>query len=113
MGAFAVLVPVQLSVLGLYLPPVFKSVAGPSPPQTIISLPVQTATWLTRAVGALVMLVAVQVSLLQLGFGVGVGEAGVGDETGVEVALGEGVGVGVGGGVGIGLSVGLGVAFGP
>ena len=42
-GALVVLVAVQLSVLGLYLPPVFKSPPLPSPPQTIISLPVQTA----------------------------------------------------------------------
>jgi hypothetical protein len=42
-GALAVLVGVQLSVLGLYLPPVFKSPLTPDPPQTIISLPVQTA----------------------------------------------------------------------
>ena len=42
-GALVVLVAVQLSVLGLYLPPVFKSAAASSPPQTIISLPVQTA----------------------------------------------------------------------
>ena len=41
-GALVVLVAVQLSVLGLYLPPVFKS-RTPSPPQTIISLPVHTA----------------------------------------------------------------------
>ena len=41
-GALVVLVAVQLSVLGLYLPPVFK-VPLPTPPQTIISLPVQTA----------------------------------------------------------------------
>ena len=41
---WSVLVAVQLSVLGLYLPPVFKSGAGDAtPPQTIISLPVQTA----------------------------------------------------------------------
>jgi hypothetical protein len=33
------LVPAQLSVVGLYLPPVLSLV----PPQTIISLPVQTA----------------------------------------------------------------------
>ena len=39
-----VLVAVQLSVPGLYLPPVFKKVTKSSaPPQTIISLPVQTA----------------------------------------------------------------------
>ena len=36
-----VLVAVQLSVLGLYLPPVFKTF--PYPPQTIISLSVHTA----------------------------------------------------------------------
>ena len=41
-GALVVLVAVQLSVLGLYLPPVFKAPPR-SPPQTIISLPVQTA----------------------------------------------------------------------
>jgi hypothetical protein len=39
-GALVVLVAVQPSVTGLYLPPVFK--IG-SPPQTIISVPVQTA----------------------------------------------------------------------
>ena len=39
-----VLVAVQLSVLGLYLPPVLNSSPWSSnPPQTIISLPVQTA----------------------------------------------------------------------
>ncbi len=43
-GALAVLVAVQLSVLGLYLPPVFNQPRTlSSPPQTIISLPVQTA----------------------------------------------------------------------
>jgi hypothetical protein len=43
-GALVVLVAVQLSVLGLYLPPVFKSIfMSPLPPQTIISLPVHTA----------------------------------------------------------------------
>ena len=43
-GALVVLVAVQLSVLGLYLPPVLKLLPLPShPPQTIISLPVQTA----------------------------------------------------------------------
>jgi len=61
-----VLVAVQLSVPGLYLPPVLKYV-GPdaAPPQTIISLPVHTALEL-RAVGALVVLVAVQLSVLGL-----------------------------------------------
>ena len=38
----------------------------PNPPQTIISLPVQTAVWSVRASGALVVLVAVQVSVLGL-----------------------------------------------
>ena len=38
------LVAVQLSVLGLYLPPVLSKLKRSiSPPQTIISLPVQTA----------------------------------------------------------------------
>jgi hypothetical protein len=43
-GALAVLVAVQVSVLGLYLPPVFKpfELSG-VPPQTIISLLVHTA----------------------------------------------------------------------
>ena len=60
-GELVVLVAVQLSVLGLYLPPVFKPVPSPYPPQTIISLPVQTAVWRNRAEGALMVLVAVQV----------------------------------------------------
>jgi hypothetical protein len=38
-----VLVAVQLSVPGLYLPPVLKSLPLLVPPQTIISLPVHTA----------------------------------------------------------------------
>jgi hypothetical protein len=40
-----VLVAVQLSVLGLYLPPVFVEYGGEliAPPQTIISLPIHTA----------------------------------------------------------------------
>jgi hypothetical protein len=39
-----VLVDVQLSVLGLYLPPVLKNVGNAAdPPQMIISLPVHTA----------------------------------------------------------------------
>ena len=57
------LVAVQLSVFGLYFPPVSK---GPVPPHTIISLPVHTATCPTRAVGALIVLVAVQLSLFGL-----------------------------------------------
>jgi hypothetical protein len=59
-----VLVAVQLSVAGLYLPPVFKYMPL-YPPQTIISLPVQTAGHV-RAVGALVVLVAVQLSVAGL-----------------------------------------------
>jgi hypothetical protein len=42
-GAFVVLVAVQLSLLGSYLPPVLQSLNVESaPPQTIISLPLQT-----------------------------------------------------------------------
>jgi hypothetical protein len=37
-----------------------------TPPQTIMSLPVHTAVCCHRALGALVMLVAVQVSVLAL-----------------------------------------------
>ena len=61
------LVAVQVFVLGLYRPPVFKSpLLVPTPPQTIISVPVQTAVWSVRASGALVVLVAVQESVLGL-----------------------------------------------
>src|SRR6266705_5702020 len=65
-GALVVLVAVQLSVPGLYLPPVFKFMLPSFPPQTIISLPVHTAVGMARAVGALVRLVAVQLSVLGL-----------------------------------------------
>src|SRR4030095_14647783 len=67
-GALVVLVAFQLSVLGLYLPPVFKlqEPSHPSPPQMIISFPVQTAVCPTRPAGALVVLVAVQLSVLGL-----------------------------------------------
>jgi len=59
-----VLVAVQLSVLGLYLAPVFNTTppAG-DPPQTIILPPAHTAVWEYRAEGALVVLVAVQLSV--------------------------------------------------
>ena len=66
-----VLVAVQLFVLGVYLPPVFKMLPQrPSvhPPQTIISLPVHTALWRSRAEGALVVLIAVQLRVLGLYF---------------------------------------------
>src|SRR5436190_13698508 len=36
-GALVVLVAVQLLVLGSYLPPLFRNMETPSPPQTIIS----------------------------------------------------------------------------
>jgi hypothetical protein len=61
-----VLVAVQLSVLGLYLPPVLNHPLSPSPPQTIISLPVQIAVRSSRPAGALVVLVAAQLSVLGL-----------------------------------------------
>jgi hypothetical protein len=42
-GALVRLVAVQLSVLGLYLPPLLKKLQQSAPPHTIISLPVHTA----------------------------------------------------------------------
>jgi hypothetical protein len=61
-GTLLVAVAVQLSVLGLYLPPVLKESPWPlPPPQTIMSLPVQTALCRIRLRGALVVLAAVQV----------------------------------------------------
>ena len=64
-GASAELVATQLSVPGLYLPPVFKKPLGKEsdPPHTIISLPVQTAVCQVRLEGALAVLVAVQLSV--------------------------------------------------
>ena len=64
-GALVVLLAVQLSVIGLYLAPVFRKLLL-SPPQTIISLPVHTAVWTTRRSGTFVLLVAVQVSVTGL-----------------------------------------------
>jgi hypothetical protein len=113
-----VLVAIQLPVVGLYLPPVFKTVPPPNPPHTIISLPVQIAVCSIRAEGALVVLVAVQVSS-QPGMGVNVGVAvaagvvegdGVGAGVGVGVDTGVGVGVVVGTAVAVGVDVGVGVA---
>ena len=49
-----------------YLPPVFKGPLPRTPPQTIISLPVQTAVCLSRGAGAVVVLVAIQLSVLGL-----------------------------------------------
>jgi hypothetical protein len=60
------LVGVQLSVPGLYRPPVLKSLLELAPPQTIISVPVHTAVGKARASGALVVLVAFQLSVLGL-----------------------------------------------
>src|SRR5262245_41709850 len=66
-GAPVVVVGVQVSVLGSYLPPVFTGgPMAPAPPQTTISLLVHTAVWESRPVGALVVLVAVQLSVLGL-----------------------------------------------
>ena len=57
------LVAVQLFALGSYLPPVLTLPPVENPPHTIISLPVQTAVCEYRALGALVALVAVQLSV--------------------------------------------------
>jgi hypothetical protein len=45
MGVFTVLIGIQLSLVGLYRPPVLNMQLPPQPlpPQTIISLPVHTA----------------------------------------------------------------------
>ena len=59
-------VAIHVSVLGLYRPPVLAEWRPSPPPQTIISLPVQTAVWSSRAEGALVVLVAVQLLVLGL-----------------------------------------------
>ena len=90
------LVGVQLSERGLYLPPVLRrqSRLHPVPPHTIISLPVQTAVWPARPVGASVVDVAIQLSVPGLylapvfkgGRGVGVG-VGVGGEAGLALWL--------------------------
>jgi hypothetical protein len=61
-----VLVAIQLSVLGLYRPPVLKSLLKLYPPQAIISLPVHTAVGKARASGALIVLVAAQLPVLGL-----------------------------------------------
>ena len=58
-----VLVAVQLSVPGLYLPPVLTLRLLSLPPQTIISLPVHTAVCPVRPEGALVVLMTVQLSV--------------------------------------------------
>jgi hypothetical protein len=65
-GALMMLVAVQLSLLGLYLPPVVKKYPWLSPLQIIISLPVHTAFCLVRPEGASTVLVGVQLSVLGL-----------------------------------------------
>ena len=65
-GASVVLVAFQLSVLGLYLPPVPWPPEPVNPPQTIIPLPVHAAVCSFRAEGALIVLVVVQLLLLGL-----------------------------------------------
>jgi hypothetical protein len=60
------LVAVHISVVGLYFPPLFKRVLPSPPPQTTISMPVQTAVCIDRPEGALVVLVATQLSVLGL-----------------------------------------------
>ena len=57
-------VAVQLSVVGLYLPPVF--VLPAFPPHMIISFGVHTAVWDRRAEGEFVVLVAVQLFVVGL-----------------------------------------------
>ena len=77
-----VLVGVQLPERGSYLPPVFNKLEASHPPHIIISLSVQTAVCPNRPVGALVVDVAIQLSVRGLylapvfkwaGVGVGVG----------------------------------------
>lgn len=59
-------VAVQLLLEGLYRAPVLTGWAPLNPPQTIISVPDQTAVWPFRAVGGLVVLVAVHELLVGL-----------------------------------------------
>ena len=61
-GALVVLVAVQLSVPGLYLPPVFKSLRSISAPDDHFTASPHCRVT-TRPVGALVVLVAVQLSV--------------------------------------------------
>jgi hypothetical protein len=59
---------VHMSVTGLYRAPVLSAVVvdESSPPQTIISVPVHTAAWFNRGLGAPVVLTVVQVSVVGL-----------------------------------------------
>jgi len=66
-GAPVVLVAVQLSVEGLYRPPVLNNIEKSGvPPQTIIWLSAHIAVCSLRAWGAPVVLVVVQLSVLGL-----------------------------------------------
>lgn len=65
-GALVVAVAFHVLFDGLYRPPVFsgfKPVVPPDPPQTIISVPVHTAVWPDRSLGALVVVIGVHVSV--------------------------------------------------
>jgi hypothetical protein len=57
------LVGTQLSVAGAYRPPLAKNPSPSAPPQTIISLPVQTEVWWARSLSAPWMPVATQLSV--------------------------------------------------
>jgi hypothetical protein len=59
-------VATHVLVLGKYLPPVLKELPPLSPPQTIITVPVHTAVWLSRGSGAFVVLVGVQLFVIGL-----------------------------------------------
>ena len=81
-----------------YLPPSLRLYPGPAPPQMIISLPVQTAVWANRSEGALVVLVALQLS---------VSGAYLPPVPGTGGTVGVGVAGGVGGGsLGVGAGAG-------
>ena len=99
--AVAVAVGVGVGVGGAncaqYLPPVLV-VKGAAPPQTIISLPVQTAG-ATRVLGALVVLVALQLSVPG-SYLPPVPKNGVGLAVTVAVGVGVGLGFGVSNGAG-------------
>src|SRR5258708_6043443 len=45
----------QVSVDGLYRPPVLRKLVPSSPPQTIISVPVQTVVWRFRPAGRILL----------------------------------------------------------
>ena len=65
-GVLVVSVAVHVFVPGLYVPPVLMALPETYPPQTTISLPVQTAVCEYRLTGALVLLVAVHAFVLGL-----------------------------------------------